>query len=325
MAEEMSPFSPRPVFLIGAMRSGTTLLCELLNAHPNLAIFCESFIFRAMHLMRWDFRRGRLDDDLFATRFVEFLFEMYNPYGHGWRPIFQFLDSTQVRAQLINSDRSPRSLVAGVLSAFATREGAKHWGDKSTPQRAVEITTMHKLFPEGRFIHIYRDPRAVVNSHLAVGWARNVGYATNKWKCQISSIRRGLACIPKEQVTQVSYEALCASPELTLRSLCEFLGEDYNAEMVVRPCHLSPTVENLSVESIKHNVGGRILKGNYAKWRQGLSEQQVKLVERMAGRQMRKYGYECPRSFSVTGGLWYRLRRLQAIRRRYNKLRLHLP
>ena len=117
MIEELSPVTTRPVFLIGGMRSGTTLLCELLNAHPNLAIFCESFIFRTIYLLRGDFRRGNLDNIWHATRFIEFLFQTYNPYGHGWLPIFQFLDSPKVRAQLFNSDRSPRSLVAGVFSA----------------------------------------------------------------------------------------------------------------------------------------------------------------------------------------------------------------
>ena len=49
------------------------------------------------------------------------------------------------------------------LEALAQSQGKQRWGEK-TPSNLFFIDILSDMFPHAKFIHIVRDPRAVVNS-----------------------------------------------------------------------------------------------------------------------------------------------------------------
>ena len=212
-----------PVFIVGCMRSGTTLLGELLHAHPDLAIFCESFLFRSSFVLGRTRPKLNLADEGHA--WASFLLEGYNPYGHGYEPVLAFLDRPGLRKELRKPGQSPDSWLSVLFGAWMASQGAHSWGDKSTPLQAGEILEMHRLFPDARFIHIHRDPRGVAHSIVEAGWAPNLAAGAAYWRVAMKSIRSGLATVPPDQVHEISYRNLCMAPESMLRDLCSFLGE----------------------------------------------------------------------------------------------------
>jgi hypothetical protein len=59
------------------------------------------------------------------------------------------------------------------LFMFAAEQNGKHTWCEKTPQNIFYIDFLRDLFPDGRFIHIKRDPRGVVYSIVQQSWGPN--------------------------------------------------------------------------------------------------------------------------------------------------------
>lgn len=111
--------SESPVFIVGCMRSGTTLLRQMLNSHPHLAIFHESYIFRSWYLLRKYFKVNSTTNDRNLRKFIAYFLDTYNPYANGSKPIFKFLNSPDLRNALMDCDRSPRTILKILMESWA--------------------------------------------------------------------------------------------------------------------------------------------------------------------------------------------------------------
>jgi len=91
---------------------------------------------------------------------------------------------------------------------------------EKTPSHALEINSIRKVFPNARFIHIYRDPVSTVLSirHASKSWGKHwapssiIG-AYRMWKSHVISARLSLSQVPNESWTEVNYDNLLLSPE----------------------------------------------------------------------------------------------------------------
>ena len=119
-------------FIVGAPRSGTTLLQSILASHPNIAIPPETEFFMKFadpaSIARWD---AWLEGFL-ASR--------------AWSD--QGLDADAFVRRAEATDRTPRSLFLALLSMHAERTGKGRVGEKS-PQHARWIDRIEASFPEG--------------------------------------------------------------------------------------------------------------------------------------------------------------------------------
>jgi hypothetical protein len=118
----------RPVFVIGAPRSGTSLLYAVLR--------------RSSHLAHWP---GEAHEVWEAD---------YHPALRGW-------DSNELRA----SDLTPRSAARIRRSFFLTAGSRKRLIDK-TPRNSLRVSFIDALFPDAFFVWLQRDGRDNVNSLL---------------------------------------------------------------------------------------------------------------------------------------------------------------
>lgn len=64
-----------------------------------------------------------------------------------------------------------RAFVDDLFLTAANRHGKQTWCEK-TPQSLFHIDFLHELFPQSVFIHIKRDPRAIVHSMTKKEWVR---------------------------------------------------------------------------------------------------------------------------------------------------------
>jgi hypothetical protein len=203
--------SHRHVFLAGLHRSGTSLLHELLRAHPAISGFCNT---------------GVPEDE------GQHLQSVYLPAkAFGGAGMFGFDE----RAWM--DERHP--LATEQSAAKLDEQWGKHWDPgrqyllEKSPPNLVRTRFLQALFPDASFIVLLRHPIAVA-------------LATEKWsRTRLPSlIEHWLVCHERfladmaflRRVYVLRYEELVARPQESLRELFAFLGlEPAAAEREIRP------------------------------------------------------------------------------------------
>src|ERR1700735_558080 len=121
-----------PVFVVGAPRSGTTLLRNMLNRHPRLAIVLETQVYNYVYRRRPAF--GDLGVPAARRRFVKEYLATERIERSGLK-----LEGLEER--LLRDATSYRALFAALMEHYATGEGKARWGEKS-PQHALFSETL---------------------------------------------------------------------------------------------------------------------------------------------------------------------------------------
>ncbi len=203
MAQHISLIS-NPIFLVGAERSGTTLLRLMLDHHPQIAFQSEF--------------------EYAVDYFREHNFPVLNEYYKCLETnrLFQSsdfsIDFSLDYPQLINSFLVQKRDRAG--KAFVGATVHRHF------DRLLQI------WSDARFIHIIRDGRDVTRSCIGMKWAGNVWTGIDRWIEAEQLWSQLKATISPEQYTEVHYETLIAEPVKTLTHLCNFIGTSYDPAML---------------------------------------------------------------------------------------------
>lgn len=190
---------PAPLFVLGMPRSGTTLVEQLLAAHPDVAAGGE------MDYMRRTLRRtveretGRTFPDGFETISAQGMNSMATAYAH--------------RLKLIG-------------------QGSRCVTDK-TPGNFHLLGLLRMLFPHGRIVHVTRDPLDTCFSILQYPFddlsphtcdIQLLAYAYARYV----RLMQGWRDIFGDEFITVEYERLVASPAEEGRRLFEYCGLEWN-------------------------------------------------------------------------------------------------
>lgn len=274
-----------PVFIVGAGRSGTTLLRLILNQHPELAIFGETQMF---------FRTEKYAPLSSAPSLERFLRDWRVICAHEspYPDLLERLNDTY----RIETAGNYTELMTAIMRRFADLEGKRRWGEK-TPAHVHRLGFLMRAYPKAKVIHIVRDPRAVVCSVLQkldsgkVGWS-NAYLLANYWRRCERAIDRAAARHP-ERVHRVSYEQLVNHPAEEIQKVCEFLGISFQPEMLNFSGNSERYVPSGDGEIQPHHAGllRSINSDAVDQWRMHLSAEKLQLVEWGAGYRMAGRGY----------------------------------
>jgi hypothetical protein len=176
------------------------------------------------------------------------------------------------------------------MEARAAREGARRFGEK-TPWNVRHLAALEALFPCARFVHIVRDPRAVVASKRKLP-RTSADVLTNafKWSIDITAAASYRASAPEraERLLEVRYEDLVRDPEKVLREITAFLGEPFHPAML-DPAEAGPLA--FKDQPYREGVLRPVFDCSLEAWRKELSPAQVWLVQRLTAGGMARYGY----------------------------------
>ena len=161
------------IFLVGAPRSGTTILQSVLAAHPKITSFPETKFF---HYLWSDRLKSKLPDRLYEFFYDEIA-----------RP--DLYDRSEIYKR--GSTTNQIEWFVGILDQLATEEGNNIWLEK-TPEHVYFIQDILHYLPDAKFIHIIRNPLDVVASmrkatsdplHNAVwGGEWTLQFCVDRWK-----------------------------------------------------------------------------------------------------------------------------------------------
>jgi hypothetical protein len=189
-----------PIFVVGSMRSGSTLLRLVLDSHDRIAIGHETGFMGAvaattqipgwLHGKDWYARLGWSREEL-EERLADF-------YG-------------------------------GMFARYAAEQGKSRWGDK-TPFHTSHMRQLARIFPSSVFIGIVRHPGAVASSlrdKFHYTFTDGLAY----WEAvNIEMVAQ--AAELGSRFTLCRYEDLVTEPERVTRELMDFLGEDWSPKLL---------------------------------------------------------------------------------------------
>lgn len=194
-----APGPSGPVFVVGSMRSGSTLLRLMLDSHPRIAIPPET-----------GFMGGAA-----AVKQIP-----------GWRPgagWYERLGWSEAEV-----DERLRDFFGGMFERYAAEQGKARWGEK-TPFHTAHMAGLAQIFPDAALVGIVRHPGAVATSlrrRFHYSFPEAVDYWSDTAK-QLVSAGTALG----DRFVLCRYEDLVTHSEEVLRALLTFLGEDWAAEV----------------------------------------------------------------------------------------------
>ena len=283
--------------IVGAPRSGTTLLRLMLDSHPDLAIPPETWF---LALAEPETRFGLEYHHGFLSAVTQ-----YPPDSPGW---LDFGISVQQFDEAL-AQVEPFDVAEGFRTfyrLYAARMKKPRWGDK-TPGYVLHIKTIQQLLPESRFIHIVRDGRDVCLSWRKTWFRPSNDFATvvQHWREWVLAGRRQGEGHPGYM--EIRYEDLVAEPAAVLQSVCRFIDLEFDPAMLryherasgrlqehrerrLADGRISVTHEQRFQNQIQTTKPLDL--GRVGAWRQAMPPDQQREFVQLAGDALRAFGYE---------------------------------
>lgn len=270
-----------PFFIVGCGRSGTTLLQTLLDAHPDIAIPPESFVyhrFGAIFDTYGDLRssrcRRKLLRDLLRDRRIR-----------AW-PIQMTLDALDTTV----NEHSRAGVIRALFRFYANAQGATRWGEK-TPVHVHHMEMIREDFPDAKFIHLVRDGRDVSESQRRMIWGPvcPLGLA-RQWRNDVMAFRNHAVEIPASNVLVIHYETLVREPRSTILRVLEFLKVrpmntlEINQSSKLRSCYTA-------IETHHQSLNDRISPSKIGIFKSAFTKREIEIFEYAAGDALEMYGY----------------------------------
>jgi len=283
-----------PLFIIGTGRCGSTIFHRILSYHPNvtwLSPLCARY-------------PGNPGLNRLAMRLIGApLLARYARkviYPGEWYPFWDYHcpGFSEPCRDLRKEDVShkTKATIRKVMSQMLTTK--RH-------RLLVKVTGwprigfLKEIFPDAKFIHVYRDGRAVANSFLNVNWWSGwrgpanwqwgeltpahkekwekydrsfVVLAGIEWEILMAAQESAKQQIPPHDLLEIRYADLCQDPVKTLQKTAEFSALEWSPRF-------EAVVKSFSLRNTNH------------KWQKHLSDEQQKMLHECLEDTLQKYGY----------------------------------
>lgn len=289
------------MFLIGAPRSGTSLLYKALCLHAEVA-FVSNWV-RVFPRLPALAAFNRVTHRFPKTRRRAWFSDTSNAYVHNARrsldrrlfpspaegePFFAACGVT-LDPPFTVGDVQRAALRKAVARVTRFGGGSVFVNKRIANNRRIPLLV--EAFPTARFINIVRDGRAVASSLARVDWwdesivwwyggtprrwAADGGdpwdICARNWVEELAVIRTGLAAVPPGDVLHLGYEDLVSAPLTTFRKVAQFAGLSADPRWET---HL----EDLRIEATDS-------------WRASLSREALKRIEVIQADDLELHGY----------------------------------
>lgn len=268
--------------ILGSMRSGTTLLAQCLNAHPDLVVPDETDF-----LIPTAFLLDRVADEAKGKALVSDLIVSSRRYDES---IGRFLDPPTVRRVVADAPYDLVGVVRALYAEIARVAGAREAGDKSPNDLQFARILLDNGFFDGvKAVHIVRDVRDVMVSMYRLGWIPRLKYGYPRfWSADNVFLANRLSVVP-EHYHLVRYEDLVADPTAALVGVCRFLEVDFDPGMVDAERRRTASQH----PELPHHARtfGPIDAGDVGAWRTEFDDAALDQAERLGAEGLARFGY----------------------------------
>ena len=274
-----------PFFILGPSRSGTTMLSRIIDNHPGISVFPETWMF--MHLERYWCSSSFFN----KWQYILFMNDL-------WDYVYEF-DTIAARSVVETVLSYPNYLgpsnyiIQKIGEKYCKISGTKYWGEK-TPAHLLRIKELKINFPQSKFIRIARDPRDIIASYFD---AFNKGINDDSFFFKNAAlIKRYYFNLIKDKFWEsaesilIRYEDLVKNPDVILKKICDFLGVEFVEEML---SFQNTTVSRkLSQLTLHKNLSSPITESRGGRFTEKLSRLQISFMDYIFQDEMSLLNYE---------------------------------
>ncbi|MFC2053438.1 sulfotransferase [Chloroflexota bacterium] len=308
-----------PVFVVGYLHSGTTLLQNILNQHSSIfASGGETKFYEFQDIIEKAY--PDLYDDRTLRHLIQFTVHavLIGTRIDKIKPPPTLPDSDINERELdkifsiARQNRDHGSVLPLVLDYLTSRSGKSHWLEK-TPNHIIHIDTILKYVPNARILEIIRDPRAILASKkvrrayvqsdhfpaenkdfFLLEKAYDPLWDTLSWKSAIQAGRTATFKYSK-QIFTIRYEDLVARQFETIQNVCEFLDLPFEPDML--------DIKFINT-AYREEIGRKgITTLSVDRWKKEINGTEILIAQIFARHQMRKLSYPAL-PISATGYLF---------------------
>lgn len=240
----------RPIFIVGAGRSGSTIFHRMFSEHPEVAWLsplCSTFP-RLPGLNKY------LMTAIDYPVIRKYLTKIFNPdecYGFWEFHCKGFREPCRDLSPDDLTTRTRKNLRSAMCQTLTNRRCRLLLKITGWPR----IGFLHAIFNDALFIHILRDGRALANSLINVpfwrGWRGPQNWrwgeltpshkaewekynrsfivlASIQWKLLMDSMEKAKQYVASDNFIELKYEDFCSTPLQSFRKITDFCGLSYS-------------------------------------------------------------------------------------------------
>ena len=311
-----SPGGPRPLFICGTARSGTTLVTSLLDAHPELAVFPGETYFYRLLIDRFPSRLATWAAEFFELQGLKAILGRYpltRISFQGRRALEERLTQwsqsfagdasvvpVDVVREVVRNNRWRREYwkcfleIYDRLAAEPSRT-KKYWVEKTPSNERFVVLYEQSFHHAARYLHILRDPRDVIASWIlrtnVVGpeRAKTIYHVSYVWSFSVHACLTNARMCPGRYGV-LRYESLVQETQDVMNGVAGFLGIEPHPGLLT-PTHLGTAVAINSSYGDLVPVTGTVVASQIGRYREVLEEREVAFVERILSEQLHACGY----------------------------------
>jgi Sulfotransferase family len=271
-----------PVVVIGAPRSGTTLLAAVMNAHTRLSCGNETHFFE-------DLREAVVEFITDRRHWPRRAFDYMSTLQHAGRRLFDLygIDPTAYHRRLSAARPAVSTVLCCFMESYLEKTGKARWIEK-TPNHLKVFTRIRRHFPGSPAICIFRDPRDVALSLMKVPWGPST-FADGLliWKSYFEYYCKFI--LSDKNVLTIRFEDLVEYPSVTCSCICKFINEDYDASML-NTSQSAAEVGSI-LEPYKGNTSKPIDQSRASAWKAVLNPDELAVADVFLNREVLCFGY----------------------------------
>ncbi|HEV8109233.1 MAG TPA: sulfotransferase [Burkholderiales bacterium] len=275
-----------PVIMIGAERSGTTLVMAMLGCHPRIAV--PEVVWYYPRFRPYLHTYGDLSKEAnFRTLAEEMVFGLKTPFW-GMKVNPRTIVS-EILAEL--KERSFAGIYCAMHERYARTAGNKpRWGEK-TPHNLFFVKEILEDFPNAQFIFITRDGRDASADYLDSAFGpTNIFCAAESWALCQNAVRPWRKQLATDQWMDLCYEDLVKDPIGVLKDVCAFLGESFATEML--EFHKTELARNRGATKDHKPLGHEASDRYIGIYKRQLSLRDQEIFAAVAGKELEEAGYK---------------------------------
>jgi hypothetical protein len=286
-------------FIVGMGRSGTTLLMQILNAHPHALSTPETHFvmtFFQQYAQQKNINRREILD--ICARFYKSKKNNLSIWQWNFAQFEQYIHAAP--AQNLDYEYVCKAFLASHIFLGNSKPNLTHIVAKEH-DFTTYIPQLLQIFPNAKFIVCLRDYRAVIHSHCQSPNTRFVSNTFNAlhWRENNQYLWQQSQAMPNKFLW-IQYEKLVKNPTDTVKQLCHFIDLPFQPNLLHTQQNLQNWLEQqrqnplMSARKLKKwtDLAQPINNTQSEKWRENLPYESLVFADLLCSQTGQLWGYK---------------------------------